>query len=129
MGLPYIRIPDLQVQPPDSPYWGLDLVIPRSPDWPYLSPFRLLRAHSLGLIPVMLTSWASKDSSPWDSFVLRVESLEQLAALRLRLDAEYLHELTAGKRAAMAVDLVSAGTAWSEAMTSLGIRNHAEPEM
>ena len=122
MGVPSVRIPELRIRPPDSPYWGLDLVAPRTPGWPYLSPFRLLRAHSLGLIPVMLTSWAPKDGSPWESFVLRVESLEEMAALRLRLNTEYLHELTVDKRAALAVDLVSAGAAWSEAMDKLGIR-------
>lgn len=57
-----------------SPYWGFDPVIPRSADWPFSSPFRMLRAHRMGLIPVSMSSWWPGDKSIWASFALKVEA-------------------------------------------------------
>ena len=62
-------------------YWGIDPVIPRSSRWPYLSPFRILRSHTMGLIPVAAEGWASSDNSVWRQTVLTLDSPKDLGDL------------------------------------------------
>ena len=80
-----------QGEPDRKSYWAFDFVVPRTNGWPFTSPFRLLRAHSLGLIPIGLESWWPEDHSNWRLLCLQqrdVESVAQFVAAAPLLDLD-----------------------------------------
>ena len=82
MGANFVTMSDAQNwRSKPSSYWGFDFVIPRTSGWPYTSPFRLLRAHQVGLIPIALESWWPEDESAWRDLCVQVADLP--AALRM----------------------------------------------
>ena len=72
-----------------SNYWGFDFVVPRTSSWPFTSPFRLLRSHSLGLIPVGLESWWPEDETNWRRLCLAADDVR--SAVRLFSSASVLN--------------------------------------